>query len=91
MKEMNRNSKYKNKEDPGLHDGFQRMKSIGGKGAGVNRFMMNEMNPFKYPGVMHQPVHPVKISVMQEGHYREGQKEVQFSLLGNISIELCMF
>ncbi len=76
MKEVNRNSKYKNKEYPRFHDCFQRMKSISSKRAGINRFMMNKMNPFKYPGVMHQPVHPVKIGVMQEGHYRESKKKI---------------
>lgn len=88
---MHGNGKYKNKEYSCFYDCFHWVKSISSKRAGVNRFMMNQVNPLKDPWMMHCPVHPVEISVMQECHYREGKKEIQFSMLINIRIEFCVF
>lgn len=89
--EMNRNAKYKNEEDAGFQDRFQRMEGVGGKGAGIGGLVMHQVDQFKNTGMMNGPVHPVKIGIMNNRHDGEGQNKPDHAVLMDISIKTGVF
>lgn len=60
---------------------FQRVKSVGCAWRRVGGPVMNQMKDFKQPGMMHQPVRPVKVSVVNDEHERKSGKEIKLSPL----------
>jgi hypothetical protein len=44
------------------------------------------MKPFEQAGMMQEPVHPVKISIMHKHHERKGKDEIYPSMVGYIKI-----
>ena len=44
------------------------MKSVRGPGGWIRGFVMNQMKYFEKFGVMHGPMCPVKVGIMQENH-----------------------
>jgi hypothetical protein len=50
--------------------------------------MMDEVNTLKQQGVVHGPVHPVKICVVQKEHPHERKKVIYGAILVNIPIHV---
>ena len=53
--------------------------------------MMNKMHDPEQRRMMHQPVHPVEISVVHEQHHQEGEKEIAFTVEINVRVESCVW
>lgn len=81
MKTVNRNGKQKHGKDADLHQCFQRVKCIRRPGRWIGGLMMHEVEDAKYVRVMHEPVCPVKISVVDEEHQGERGKEIKPAIL----------
>ena len=86
MKFMYGDGENKYDKHTGFQNSFQRMKSISGKRAWIDRLVMGNMDPFEQRRVMYQPVHPVKISVVQQSHYWKSKKEIPFAVLIDILV-----
>jgi hypothetical protein len=91
VEEVNRDGKNEHDKDPRFHDRFQRVKGISRKWTGIGRFMMDQVNRPEYRGIVHQPVHPVKISIVHDGHNRESNNKIDHTMLFDIGIKLRMF
>ena len=78
-------------KNPNLCQCFQWMKCKSCPGRRVGTFMMNQMNNPEQFRMMHQPVYPVKISIVNQQHYRERHPEIKPSVLINIPVPGGMF
>lgn len=88
--QMYRDGKNKDNEDASFEDSLERMKRIGGKRTGIGGFVMYQVNQFKKCRMMDHPVHPVEISIVDDGHQRECQYKIPGAVLINICIETGM-
>jgi hypothetical protein len=50
------------------------MKGKSGKWCGIIRLVVNKVKCLKKPGMVHQPVRPVKISIVAKDHHRDRKK-----------------
>ena len=87
VEKMYRDRENENEEDTGFQDGFQRMEGIGRKGTGIGRLVMHQVDVLENPGMMDEPVHPVEVGIMYQGHHRKGQHEPGHAMLVDIGIE----
>jgi hypothetical protein len=75
-----------NRNNTHFDNRLYRMKSISSERSGVDRKMVRFMrNPEQWLPV-HQPVRPVKISIMQEDHQDDTEKQVEIAIVMNIVI-----
>ena len=65
---MDRNRKKKDNKNEGFNNCLQRVKGVSCPRGGIRGFMMNKMHHFKKPGMVHDPVGPIKISIMHYNH-----------------------
>src|SRR5688572_16278198 len=81
------NGKKKNSSDTHFNDCFERMKSIGGPGRRIGRLVMNKMKEFKDFWMMHQPVRPVEIGVVNNKHQRERSIKIKPSMFFDLCVK----
>ena len=65
---VNRDCKQKHSSDPNFYYGFKGVKCIGSPWRWICRLMMYQVKEFKNFWMMHQPVCPVKIGVVNNKH-----------------------
>ena len=53
------------------------MKGISSPGGGIGRLVMNQMHEFEESGMMHEPMRPIEIGVMNEKHQRKYGKKIE--------------
>ena len=66
MKTVNGNGKKKYGNDSNLNNPLQRMKCISSPWGWIGRLVMNQVEDFKNFWMMHYPVCPVEISIVNE-------------------------
>ncbi len=88
MKFMDGDGKKKNNQDTGFNDCLQRVEGIGGPGGWIRRLVVNQVKEFEQLFLVHQAVHPVKISVVHEEHDGEGGPEIEHAVFINIAVKV---
>lgn len=65
------------------------MKCIGGPGGGIGGLVMGEMNMSEEYWSMHQPMHPIKIGIMDQKHEGESQEIINHAEFLDVPVEIC--
>jgi hypothetical protein len=87
MKTVYRDGKKENGRNAHFHYCFQRMKSISSPWRRVGGFVMHQMkNPENF-WMMHQPVCPVKIGIMNDEHEWEGGIKIKQAMFINVVVK----
>lgn len=54
----------------------------------AGRFMVYQVKKLKQFGMVHHPVCPIEVSVVDDEHEREGQKEINPAMVADVLVEL---
>ena len=75
------NCEKKNGNDARLYVGFERMKCISNPWRWIYRTVVNEVKDLKNLWVMHDPVRPVEISIVNNEHQWKCSKKIEPTIL----------
>jgi len=86
MKGMHRNGEKENSKYTCFHQCFQRMKGISCPGRGIGRMVVHQVKKPEKFFMVHQPVCPVKISIMNEKHQRKCCKKIKPAVITDVAV-----
>ena len=86
MNTVNGNGEKKNGDNPHLNHCFQGMECISRPRGWVGGLVMNQVEDLKNGWMMHKPVCPVEIGVVNDEHEGEGSKKVKPPMLRNFCV-----
>ena len=73
---MHGQHEYQEEQDEPFGKAFEEVKAIGGPGRRIVAFMMDQMGDGEQPFVVQQPVHPIKIGVMNDQTKDQADQDV---------------
>jgi len=74
---MHGQHEYQEEQDEPFGKAFEEVKAIGGPGRRIVAFMMDQMGDGEQPFVVQQPVHPIKIGVMNDQTKDQADQDVR--------------
>lgn len=85
---MHRHDEGDDHDDPCLHNGFQRVKGEGSPGCRIGTEVVYLMKPPENRRVVHGPMSPVKVRVVNNQHERDAKPEIDPAVIGRILVKL---
>lgn len=77
VKFMQGEDEQEHDQNTDFHDAFQGMECISGPGRRIHRLMMYQVEGLKEAGMVHHPVCPIEIGIVNEQHQREDGKKIE--------------
>jgi hypothetical protein len=75
-------------ENSCLHHRFPRIEGVGGPGSRIDRDMMSLVHQGEKPPMMHEPVGPIEISIVNEDREKNAGPKPRHAMLFDVPVEL---